>query len=132
LAVLFLAITLGCAAASARADPPQIQVVGVDWQWTMLLDADGRATAELPNTNNYVLALLPDGSVRVSANCKAPLTGTYELNGNQLALHLPPPCPEAKMFVQLLGRAQRFTVDERGLVLHLRGSGGAMVFRVIA
>jgi hypothetical protein len=133
LAIGLAVLTTACGQLAA-ASSESIPVVGVDWRWSLLLDASGRVVMDLRDADgDYSIFFKPEGSLHVIAGCAHSSNGTYELRGSRLALRVVQgeACREGRMFTQLLGRVDSLTTDDRGLVLHLRDGWGTMIFRAV-
>jgi hypothetical protein len=111
----------------------------VDWRWRLLLDAADRLILDVSMRGVYSLILLPDGSLRLTTNCGRTL-GTYAVDGRRLSMrlsrHISDSCPTLhatqEQFERLVDEVAAYTLDERGLVLHLLRDTAVMVFYAVA
>lgn len=62
------------------------EITGIKWQWTSFQDSDSPETLiTVSDPENYTLALFPDGTYHIKADCNNG-SGTYTLEGNNLTL----------------------------------------------
>ena len=106
----------------------------ISWQWAEQIESEPAGQSVVPDPANYTLLFLPDGTLRVRADCNTG-TGTYKLEGNKLVLELGamtvamcPPDSLHDQFLALLGQVDTAAMDKSRLVLALKGEAGRMVF----
>jgi heat shock protein HslJ len=104
----------------------------------MLISTADQPAIRLAEAGRYTLNLGPDGSLHGIADCQ-PFTGAFDVEGSQLQLTMTPAdstgCASgsyAAQYIRLLKQVATYTLDGRGLILHLRSAGGTMVFLPIA
>jgi heat shock protein HslJ len=106
-------------------------IIGAPWQWVgSIYNNDTKVIPE--NPENYQLELLPDGQIRVKADCNT-ATGTYSLEGDQLSIQVTastmmacPPGSMADQFIKDLNEAQSFMMDGEDLIIVLKLDTGSM------
>jgi heat shock protein HslJ len=109
-------------------------IVGTVWKWERFDDTAGVNDIIVDDPTQYTLALLPDGTYQVGADCNR-ASGGYTLEGNSLTL-LPGPTTLAECepgslydaYLTRLGDVVTFVLDEEKLVLNLKADAGNMVF----
>lgn len=114
-------------------------LLSVDWRWRLLLDPADRLVLDVSTNGVFSVILLPDGSLRLSTICGRTL-GRYTVDGRRLSMKLSQrmsdTCRELdaapQQFEQLIDQVEAYTLDERGLVLHLRRGAGVMIFSALA
>lgn len=107
------------------------------WAWHASVGDDG-ARAIVSSPQRYTIQLLPDGTVRVRADCN-PGGGRYE--GNDVELRFGPiattkkGCPVGsrdREFLEALARVNAYRFEGIELVLATAGSGRTMRFKPAA
>jgi len=116
--------------------PGQISVSDIfeiSWQWAEFAEAELAGQSLVPDPA-YTLLFVPGGPLFVQADCNT-ASGSYRLEGNQLALELEETTsascsPESlsDQFLELLGRVDTAAMDKGRLVLYLEGGAGYMTF----
>jgi heat shock protein HslJ len=110
------------------------EIVGVVWKWVKFLGSDD-TTIVVDDPDKYTLELLPDGQVRIQADCNS-ASGTYTLDGaGGLTLELGPttlaecePGPLYDEYLEMLGWVRTYVLEGGQLFLNLMADGGDMVF----
>lgn len=108
--------------------------VGFSWNWTGSTLAGGEETA-VENPQDYSLALWPDGTYSIKADCNTG-GGTYTYDAEGGITFNPGPltralCPEGSReseFVESLPAARSISFDESGDMILETADGGQMVF----
>jgi len=114
--------------------PTQSEIVGVVWKWVKFLGGDGE-TIIVDDPDKYTLELLPDGQVRIQADCNS-ATGTYVLDGSAgLTMELGPTtlaeCVSGSRYdgyLEMLGWVRTYVLEEDQLVLNMMADGGDLYF----
>jgi heat shock protein HslJ len=109
-------------------------IVGVEWQWSLLVETEPAAQSVVPHPENYTLVFQPDGTLDIQADCNV-VSGSYILEGNALTIKLGPStmayCGEQssdQQYLDLLGRVSSYTIENERLVLNLKDGAGKMMF----
>jgi heat shock protein HslJ len=109
------------------------EITGIQWQWTELTDEDGQT--QVANPENFLMALMEDGSAVLKADCNQVLW-TYTLEGDSLTFNTMGPstlafCGEEsldQMYLAKLGMGGTVSMDGDSLVITLNDEEGTMVF----
>ena len=107
---------------------------GLNLQWPGFTDADGNVV-EVDNPEDYSLALLPDGTYTIRADCNVG-AGTFEYSDDGTLTLLPGPltrmaCPEGSQsdtFLSFLSGVNGVSVAEDGTVTMTTADGGSATF----
>ncbi|AKB37433.1 hypothetical protein MSSAC_2843 [Methanosarcina siciliae C2J] len=110
-------------------------ITGIEWQWTSFQSFE---TPEyqimVPDPENYTLALFPDGTYRIKADCNNG-SGNYTLEENNLtlgpaAITLMACGPESMdgEYLSLLPRVETAALEDGQLVLYPGTEGDKMFF----
>jgi heat shock protein HslJ len=137
-----LACVVGCGTEHGQArwhgQRAPAAIVNTTWAWSMLIMSDDRPAIRIEEAGRYTLAMKPDGSLSGLADCTR-FAGVFDVQGTALSFRVSrgdaAECPGssyARQYVRLLSQVASYTTDARGLVLHLRSSGGTLVFLPIA
>jgi len=124
----------GLLAPAAWADD-QGAILGIRWQWTQLIETQPASQSVIANSENYVLVLNADGSANIQADCNQ-LQWTYTVEGDTISFNTLGPstlayCGEEssdQIFLEKLGMASTWRVEDERLVLELDENAGTMVF----
>ena len=128
-----LGVTLAAFANLAAGLTP-FPLVDTVWAWHASVDDNSvRSTVDSPQ--RYTIQLLPDGSVRVRADCNLG-GGRYEANDVELRLGpiatTKKGCPagsQGRAFLEALSRVDAYRFEGIELVLATAGSGRTMRFK---
>ncbi len=110
------------------------EIVGVVWKWVKFLGGDDTTLiADAPD--KYTLELLPDGQVRIQADCNM-ASGTYTLDPTGgLTLELGPTtlaeCEPGSLYdkyLEMLGWVRTYVMEGDQLVLNMMADGGDLFF----
>jgi heat shock protein HslJ len=110
------------------------EIVGVVWRWVKFLGSDD-TTIVVDDPGKYTLELLPDGQVRIQADCNS-ASGTYTLDGaGGLTLELGPAtlaeCEPGSLYneyLEVLGWVRTYVLAGDQLVLNMMADGGDLFF----
>jgi heat shock protein HslJ len=110
------------------------EIVGVVWRWVKFLGGDG-TTIIVDDPEKYTLELLPDGMVRIEADCNS-ASGTYTLDAaGGLTLELGPTtlaeCGPGSLYdeyLEMLGWVRTYVMEGDQLVLNMMADGGDLFF----
>ena len=130
ISLLVISVFAACGAQSAgKAD-----IMDVTWQWAGLIETEPASQSVVPDPENYTLTLHADGTLDIKADCNM-VSGSYVLDGNSLSIKLGPStlafCGEQsldQLFLQSLGFAESFAIENNQLVLNLENNTGRMMF----
>jgi heat shock protein HslJ len=108
-------------------------LVGVVWKWEKFLESNDD-TLDVDDPERYTLEFMPDGVVRVRADCNSG-SGSYTVNGNQLTIEIQaltmamcPPGSLSDQYLKLLGDVVSYVPDGGKLALALKMDAGIMTF----
>ena len=111
---------------------PENELVGTDWQWVYFTGPDAKTSVDTPE--NYTLSFKEGGAVDIKADCNKG-AGTYEVNGSELKITLGPTtlaacAPESlsDQYLQYLGTAASYAIENGNLFIDLADDGGRMEF----
>ena len=112
------------------------EMVGVVWEWVKFLGGDG-TTIIVEEPEKYTLELLPDGQVRIQADCNM-VSGTYNLDdASGLTLELGATtltqCPPDSLhddYLEMLPYVRTYVLAEGQLVLNMMADGGDLFFEM--
>jgi putative lipoprotein len=110
-------------------------VVGITWQWAKLTETEPAGQSVVADPENYTLALMPDGTANVKADCNR-VSWPYNLEGNVLSfdtlfattLAACPPGSLYDQYLKLLGNGGTVALENGQLVLELNDDVGLMIF----
>ncbi len=110
------------------------EIVGVLWKWVKFLGSDD-TTVVVDDPDKYTLELLPDGQLRIQADCNS-ASGTYTLDGaGGLTLELGPTtlaeCEPGSLYdeyLEMLGWVRTYVLEGDQLVLNMMADGGDLFF----
>ena len=110
------------------------EIVGMVWKWVKFLGSDDTIIV-VDDPNKYTLELLPDGQVRIQADCNS-AGGTYTADGSGgLTLELGPTtlaeCEPGSLYdeyLEMLGWVRTFVLEGDQLVLNMMADGGDLFF----
>jgi heat shock protein HslJ len=111
-------------------------IVGIQWQWTQLIETQPASQSMIANSENYVLVLNADGSVNLTADCNQ-LQWTYTTEADTISFNTLGPSTLAycgddssdQIFLAKLGVGGTWRVENGRLVLDLNENAGTMVFQ---
>jgi heat shock protein HslJ len=134
LVVACLMIAAGQAAPAAWAQAPG-ELIGIQWQWAQLTETEPAGQSVVPDPENYVLVLNPDGSASIKADCNM-VAWTYTLEDTSLTFSTVGPstlafCGEDssdQLFLEKLGKGGTVSLEDGRMVLVLNENAGTMVF----
>ncbi len=113
------------------ADP----LVGVVWEWAVLLKAEPASQAVVPNPTSYTAIFDGEGNVLIQADCNL-ARATYTLENEALTIEIGPltraactPGSISNDFLDRLGQVGSYMIDGDDLVLRLKETGDSMLFR---
>lgn len=116
-----------------QTETPGANLQGVTWEWVSLLDPMGQTTAVDPT--RYTVIFNPDGTANVKADCNS-VTANYLTDGVNLTIQLGAStavaCPEDTqdvLFLNSLGAAESYVVEDGELFITLRSAAGTLIFR---
>lgn len=110
-------------------------ILGIQWQWTQLIETQPASQSVIANSENYVLVLNADGSANIQADCNQ-LQWTYTVEGDTISFNTLGPstlayCGEEssdQIFLEKLGMAGTWRVEDGRLVFELNENAGTMIF----
>lgn len=110
-------------------------ILGIQWQWTQLVETQPASQSVIADSENYVLVLNADGSANIKADCNQ-LQWTYTIEGDTISFNTLGPgtlafCGEDssdQIFLAKLGMGGTWRVENEQLVLELDENAGTMVF----
>ena len=110
-------------------------ITGIQWQWAQLTETEPASQSVVPDPENYVLVLNDDGSVNIQADCNQ-VQWTYTVEGDTISFNTLGPSTLAycgddssdQIFLEKLGMASTWRVEDERLVLELNENAGTMVF----
>jgi len=119
---------------SADASESGDTLVGPVWAWRETQSSDDSVT-EVDDPSRYTIQFMEDGRVNVRADCNQ-VNGAYTTDGSQLQFEQPftnttamcPPDSLDQQFLQELGAAASYLVEEGVLHISMIADGGVMTF----
>jgi LPXTG-motif cell wall-anchored protein len=110
-------------------------ILDIQWQWTQLIETQPASQSVIADSENYVLVLNADGSANIQADCNQ-VQWTYTVDGDTISFNTLGPstlafCGEDssdQIFLEKLGMASTWRVEDERLVLELNENAGMMVF----
>jgi len=110
-------------------------ILDIQWQWTQLIETQPASQSVIANSENYVLVLNADGSANIQADCNQ-VRWTYTVEGDAISFNTLGPstlafCGEDssdQIFLEKLGMASTWRVEDGRLVLELSENAGTMIF----
>jgi len=110
-------------------------ILDIQWQWTQLIETQPASQSVIANSENYVLVLNADGSANIQADCNQ-VRWTYAVEGDAISFNTLGPstlafCGEDssdQIFLEKLGMASTWRVEDGRLVLELSENAGTMIF----
>lgn len=110
-------------------------ILGIQWQWTQLIETQPASQSVIADSENYVLVLNADGSANIQADCNQ-LQWTYTVEGDTISFNTLGPSTLAycgddssdQIFLEKLGMASTWRIEDGRLVLELGENAGMMVF----
>jgi heat shock protein HslJ len=110
-------------------------ILDIQWQWTQLVETEPASQSVIADSENYVLVLNADGSANIQADCNQ-VQWTYTVEGDAISFNTLGPstlafCGEDssdQIFLEKLGMASTWRVEDGRLVLELNENAGTMVF----
>jgi heat shock protein HslJ len=110
-------------------------ILDIQWQWTQLIETQPASQSAIANSENYVLVLNADGSANIQADCNQ-VQWTYTVEGDTISFNTLGPSTLAycgddssdQIFLEKLGMASTWRVEDGRLVLELNENAGTMVF----
>jgi heat shock protein HslJ len=110
-------------------------ILDIQWQWTQLTETEPASQSVIADSENYVLVLNADGSANIQADCNQ-LQWTYTVEGGTISFNTLGPSTLAycgddssdQIFLEKLGMASTWRVEDGRLVLELAENAGTMVF----
>jgi heat shock protein HslJ len=113
----------------------QGEILGIQWQWTQLIETQPASQSVIADSENYVLVLNADGSANIQADCNQ-VQWTYTVEGDTISFNTLGPstlayCGEDssdQIFLEKLGMTSTWRVEDGRLVLELDKNAGTMIF----
>jgi heat shock protein HslJ len=113
----------------------QGEILGIRWQWTQLIETQPASQSVIADSENLVLVLNADGSANIQADCNQ-VQWTYTVEGDTISFNTLGPstlalCGEDssdQIFLEKLGMASTWRVEDGRLVLELGENAGTMIF----
>jgi heat shock protein HslJ len=110
-------------------------ILGIQWQWTQLIETQPASQSVIADSENYVLVLNADGSANIQADCNQ-VQWTYTVEGDTISFNTLGPstlayCGEDssdQIFLEKLGMTSTWRVEDGRLVLELDENAGTMIF----
>jgi len=109
-------------------------ITDTTWQWVGLVETELASQSLIPDSENYTLLLLPDGSISIKADCNM-VGGSNTIDGTSLTIALGPStmafCGEQSLdqqFLALFTNVESYSVENDQLVLELKDGAGRMLF----
>jgi heat shock protein HslJ len=110
-------------------------ILDIQWQWTQLVETEPASQSVIADSENYVLVLNADGSANIQADCNQ-VQWTYTVEGDTISFNTLGPstlayCGEDssdQIFLEKLGLAGTWRVEDGRLVLELTENAGTMIF----
>ena len=110
-------------------------ILGIRWEWTQLIETQPASQSVIADSENYVLILNADGSANIQADCNQ-LQWTYTVEADTISFNTLGPstlafCGEDssdQIFLEKLGMAGTWRLEDERLVLELNENAGTMVF----
>ena len=110
-------------------------ILDIQWQWTQLIETQPASQSVIANSENYVLVLNADGSANIQADCNQ-VRWTYTVEGDAISFNTLGPstlafCGEDssdQIFLEKLGMASTWRIEDGRLVLELSENAGTMIF----
>ena len=110
-------------------------ILGIRWEWTQLIETEPASQSVVADSENYVLVLNADGSANIQADCNQ-LQWTYTVEGDTISFDTLGPSTLAfcgddssdQIFLEKLGMASTWRVEDERLVLEFGENAGSMVF----
>jgi heat shock protein HslJ len=110
-------------------------ILGIQWQWTQLIETQPASQSVIADSENYVLVLNADGSANIQADCNQ-VQWTYTVEGDTISFNTLGPstlayCGEDssdQIFLEKLGMTSTWRVEDGRLVLELNENAGTMIF----
>ena len=111
-------------------------IVGIQWQWTKLIETQPASQSVVPDPENYVLVLNADGSANLKADCNQ-VRWTYTTEAGTISFDTMGPSTLAycgdessdQIFLAKLGVGGTWRIENEQLVLDLNENAGTMVFQ---
>jgi heat shock protein HslJ len=114
-------------------DAEALDIVGVVWKLVQIQERNGRTTS-IDEPEKYTLGLLPDGKVRIRADCNRGF-GSYTMKGSEISFHKTAytraACPPDSLFdvyTRNLEEANSYVVEGDKLHITYGIDGGIMKF----
>ena len=113
----------------------QGEILGIQWQWTQLIETQPASQSVIADSENLVLVLNADGSANIQADCNQ-VQWTYTVEGDTISFNTLGASTLAycgddssdQIFLEKLGLASTWRVEDGRLVLELNEDAGTMVF----
>jgi heat shock protein HslJ len=110
-------------------------ILDIQWQWTQLVETEPASQSVIADSENYVLVLNADGSANITADCNQ-VQWAYTVEGDTISFNTLGPstlafCGEDssdQIFLEKLGLASTWRVEDARLVLELNENAGTMIF----
>ena len=110
-------------------------ILDIQWQWTQLTETEPASQSVIADSENYVLVLNADGSANITADCNQ-VQWTYTVEGDTISFDTLGPstlayCGEDssdQIFLEKLGMARTWRIEDERLVLELNENAGTMIF----
>ena len=110
-----------------------LDIVGVVWKLVQIQERNGRTTS-IDEPEKYTLGLLPNGQVRIRADCNRGF-GSYTMKGSEISFHKTAytraACPPDSLFdvyTRNLQQANSYVIDEGNLYIVYGIDAGTMKF----
>lgn len=121
------------AAPQAPEEAETTGLTGTTWEWVTVIDPAGQTAIADPS--RYTITFAEDGSAAVLADCNN-VTATYIVDGASISIELGATtlmaCPEDtqdQLFVNSLGRAGTYAIQDNELFLTMVGDSGTVILR---
>lgn len=108
-------------------------IIGVVWKLVQIQERNGRTTS-IYEPGKYTLELLPDGQVRIRADCNRGF-GSYTMKGSEISFHKTAytraACPPGSLFDEFtsnLHEANSYVVKDGNLYIAYGIDAGTMKF----
>jgi heat shock protein HslJ len=117
--------------------PPEQQdtsnLVGTSWEWATVIDSMGQTIVNDPT--RYMITFGPENIAAIQADCNA-VTATYFADESNLSIELGattlvacPPDSQDSLFLNSIGRASSYTLEDGELFIEMVGDTGTLIFR---
>jgi heat shock protein HslJ len=108
-------------------------LIGTSWEWATVIDSLGQTIVSDPT--RYTISFAPDNMAAIQADCNA-VTATYFADDLNLSIELGattlvacPPDSQDSLFLNSIGRAATYTVEDGELFIEMAADTGTLIFR---